>query len=68
MYRAPKKNTENMAEKLSPRTTLVAVRLRSFKIRSGMMGRSIFDSNVMKLLMRITEMAPAPSVCGDVQP
>ena len=68
MYNAPKKNTENIAEKLSPRTTLVAVKLRNFKIRSGMMGRSISDSNTMKLLIRIADSAPAAKVCGDVQP
>ena len=51
-----------------PRTTLEAIRLRILKIRSGMIGFSMRDSQVKNAASSASATAPKPSTWIDVQP
>ncbi len=62
------KKVENMPVASSPRMALEPVSVRSFRIRSGMIGLSSFDSSTMKATNSTTAAARMPSVWAEPQP
>ncbi len=62
------KKVENMPVASRPRIALDPVRVRSFRIRSGMIGLASLDSRTTKETNRTTAAPRMPSVCAETQP
>ncbi len=62
------KKVENMPVAMAPRITLEPVRLRSFRIRRGMIGLASLDSRIMNATKRITARPTQTRVTDEPQP
>ena len=62
------KNVENMPVASRPRMALDPVNVRSFRIRSGMIGLVSFASKTMKATNSTTAAARMPKVWNEPQP
>ena len=62
------KKVENMPVMRRPRMAAVPVKVRSFRIRSGMIGLARRDSSTTKNTSRASAMPSTPNVWAETQP